>query len=99
MAKAQLKPTTLRAMERVREYFTTWQHVSISLTGHDLEDLGLPKGPAYHRVLDATFKAKLDGMVVTEEDEYRLVKTLIEKEISSASRRTSPSFVRRAKGR
>ena len=99
MAKVQLKPTTLRAMERVREYFTTWQHVSISLTGHDLEDLGLPKGPAYHRVLDATFKAKLDGIVATEEDEYRLVKTLIEKEISSASRRSSPSFVRKGKER
>jgi tRNA nucleotidyltransferase (CCA-adding enzyme) len=80
MAKVQLKPATQRAMERVREYFTTWQHISIALTGHDLEDMGLPKGPAYRRVLDTIFKSKLDGMVATAEDEYRLAKTLIEQE-------------------
>jgi tRNA nucleotidyltransferase (CCA-adding enzyme) len=84
MAKAQLKPTTQRAMERVRQYLTTWQHCSIALTGHDLEDMGLPKGPAYRRVLDAIFKSKLDGMLATEEDEYRLAKTLIAQETRSS---------------
>ena len=89
MAKAQLKPTTLRAMERIREYLTIWQHCSIAITGHDLEDMGLPKGPAYSRVLDKIFKSKLDGMVVTEKDEHRLAKTLIEQETrSSKSKRT-----------
>ncbi len=83
MAKVQLKATTQRAMERVREYFTTWQHISIVTTGHDLEDMGLPKGPAFRRVLDKIFNAKLDGMVGTEEDEYRLAKTLIEQETRS----------------
>jgi len=89
MAKAQLKPATQRAMERVREYLTTWQHCSIALTGHDLADMGLPKGPAYRRILDTLFKAKLDGMVATEEDEYRLAKTLIAQETHSRkSKRT-----------
>ncbi len=99
MAKVQLKSTTLKAMERIREYVTTGQHCSITLTGHDLDDLGLPKGPAYSRVLDGIFKAKLDGMVVTEEDEYRLAKSLIEKEKTSANRSKSPSLVKRGKGR
>jgi len=80
MAKTQLKPTTHRAMERIREYLTTWQHVSIALTGHDLESMGLSKGPGYRRVLDAIFHAKLDSLVSTEEDEYRLAKALIEQE-------------------
>ena len=84
MAKAQLKPTTQRAMERVRQYLTTWQYTSIALTGHDLEDMGLPKGPAYTRVLETIFKAKLDDMIATEEDEYRLAKTLIEQETHSS---------------
>lgn len=84
MAKTQLKPTTQRAMERIRQYLTTWQHVSIGVTGHDLESLGLPKGPAYRRVLDAIFKAKLDGLVSTEEDEYRLAKPLVEQETQSS---------------
>jgi tRNA nucleotidyltransferase (CCA-adding enzyme) len=84
MAKAQLKPTTQRAMGRVRQYFTTWRHISIALTGHDLEDMGLPKGPAYSRVLETIFKAKLDDMIATETDEYRLAKTLIEQEPRSS---------------
>ena len=83
MAKTRLKPTTQRAMERIREYFTTWQHVAIALTGHNLEDMGLPKGPAYRRILDTIFKSKLDGMVTTEEDEYRLAKNLIDQETRS----------------
>ncbi|MEX2493343.1 MAG: CBS domain-containing protein [Nitrospirales bacterium] len=80
MAKTQLKSSTHVAMERIRTYVTTWQHASMALTGHDLEDMGLPKGPGYRRVLDAIFKAKLDGIVATEQDEYRLAKTLIAKE-------------------
>ena len=84
MAKVQLKPTTHKAMERIRDYLTTWQHTSITLTGHDLESLHLPKGPAYRRILDTIFKSKLDGIVTTEEDEYRLAKTLIEQETRSS---------------
>lgn len=90
MAKAQLKPTTQRAMERVRQYLTTWQHISIAVTGHDLEDLGLPKGPAYRRILDAIFKSKLDGMLAREEDESRLAKTLIAQETRKKTIRNPP---------
>ena len=78
MAKTQLKASTHVAMERIRSYLTTWRHDSIGLTGHDLESMGLPKGPAYGRILEAVFKAKLDGMVTSEEDEYRLAKSLID---------------------
>jgi tRNA nucleotidyltransferase (CCA-adding enzyme) len=87
MTKAQSKPATHTAMERIREYLTTFQHVSISLTGHDLEELGLPKGPAYRRVLDRVLTAKLDGLVATPEDEYRLVKTFIHQETASGRSR------------
>ena len=52
----------------------------MTLTGHDLEALGLRKGPAYSRILAAIFKSKLDGMVTTDEDEYRLAKSLIAQE-------------------
>jgi tRNA nucleotidyltransferase (CCA-adding enzyme) len=97
MAKAQSKPATHVAMERIREYLTTFQHVSIGLTGHDLEEMGLPKGPAYRRVLDRVFNAKLDGLVETPEDEYRLAKTFINQETSSASRSQSPSLVNKGR--
>ena len=87
MTKAESKPATQMAMERIRDYLTTFQHVSIALTGHDLEALGLPKGPAYRRVLDRVFKAKLDGLAVTAEDEYRLAKTFIHQETTSGRSR------------
>jgi tRNA nucleotidyltransferase (CCA-adding enzyme) len=99
MAKAQSKPTTHVAMERIREYLTTFQHVSVTLTGHDLEEMGLPKGPAYRRVLDRVFKARLDGLVETPEDEYRLAKTFINQETSSTSRPRSSSLAKRGKGK
>jgi len=93
MAKAQGKTKTSMAMERIREYLTTFQHVSITLTGHDLEEMGLPKGPAYRRVLDRIFNAKLDGLAATPEDEYRLAKTFIHQETSSGNHAKSSSFV------
>jgi hypothetical protein len=93
MAKAQSKAKTHMAMERIREYLTTFQHVSITLTGHDLEEMGLPKGPAYRRVLDRIFNAKLDGLVATPEDEYRLAKTFINQETSSGSHSKAPALV------
>lgn len=99
MAKTQLKSSTHAAMERVRSYLTTWRHLSIGLTGHDLEAMGLPKGPAYRRVLDRVLKARLDGLVTTEEDEYRLAKTLIEQETASGSQSKSPPFASRASAR
>ena len=85
MAKAQLKPTTQRAMERIREYLTTWQHCSIALTGHDLEDMGLPKGPAYRRVLDSIFKSKLDGMVPRKRTNTDWLKPLLRKRLVQAN--------------
>lgn len=99
MAKTRLKPSTHVAMERVRSFLTTWQHLSIGLTGHDLESMGLPKGPAYGRILDKIFKAKLDGMIVTEEDEYRLAKTLIEQETESSGQSKPSSLVKKVKDR
>ena len=65
----------------------------MSLTGHDLESLGLVKGPAYRRILDRVFAAKLDGLVTTPEDEFRLAKTFIAQENTSGSHSKSPTFV------
>ncbi|MDR4461010.1 MAG: CBS domain-containing protein [Nitrospirales bacterium] len=99
MAKAQSKPTIHAAMERIRDYLTTFQYVAITVTGHDLEDMGLPKGPAYRRVLDRIFKAKLDGLATTPDDEYRLAKTFMAQETTSGSHFKSSSFVRKVRGR
>jgi tRNA nucleotidyltransferase (CCA-adding enzyme) len=85
MAKARQKASTHTAMERIRAYLTTGHKTSIAVTGHDLESMGLPKGPAFRRVLDNIFQAKLDGLVSTEQDEFRLAKALVEKETTAGN--------------
>jgi tRNA nucleotidyltransferase (CCA-adding enzyme) len=99
MAKTQLKVSTHVARERIRNYLTAWRHLSIILTGHDLESMGLTKGPVYGRVLERVFKAKLDGIVTTEEDEYRLAKTLIEQETGQGKDSPTGSLGKKGKGR
>jgi hypothetical protein len=59
--------------------------------------MGLPKGPAYRRVLDRIFNAKLDGLVATPEDELRLAKTFTKKETTSKNHSKFPSLVKRKK--
>ncbi len=91
MAKAQTKSSSHIAMGRIREFLTTWQHMTITLTGHDLESLELPKGPSYKRILNQLFAAKLDGLVTTPEDEYRLAKTLVAQERTQGKKTKSPA--------
>ncbi len=46
------------------------------LTGHDLEELGVDKGPAYKQLLDAVREAQLDGTIQTKTQALDLVKRL-----------------------
>ncbi len=80
MAKAQSQPKTQRALHHIRTYVTKGKFVKITLTGDDLDIMGLPKGPAYRKILDQLLAAKLDGLISTTEEEYRLAKTLVAKE-------------------
>ena len=43
-----------------------------------LIDLGVPQGPAIGRLLDELREAKLDGLVLDEEDEIRWLQERIE---------------------
>ena len=52
-------------------YFTSLRHVTISLTGKDLINLGLKPGPLFKKVLQAVLDAKLNGKLKTPEDEIK----------------------------
>ena len=86
MAKAQSKPKAPLAFGRIREYVTKYQHMKITITGDDLDLMGLPKGPVYRRTLDKLFAAKLDGVISTTDEEFRLAKTLVAQEKSKAKK-------------
>jgi tRNA nucleotidyltransferase (CCA-adding enzyme) len=58
---------------RLRRYHDEWQHVRPILDGEYLRALDVPPGPIYRRVLEDLVDAKLDGAVVTEDDERTFV--------------------------
>jgi len=61
---------------QISEYITKLRHVKPLLRGDDLIALGYPQGRIYHTILEALRAARLDGRVVTKEDEIALVKEL-----------------------
>lgn len=46
------------------------------ITGDDLKQLGIPRGPAYRELLEAVREAQLESQVATRDEALRLVKTL-----------------------
>ena len=55
-------------------YFTQLQGVRCLITGADLKSLGVPVGPLYRELLDAVLKARLNGDILSREDELVLVR-------------------------
>jgi len=61
----------------ISTYFTHLSTVHPAITGNDLKNLGIPKGPAYRTILDRVLDARLDGTVSSREDELKLVEKII----------------------
>jgi tRNA nucleotidyltransferase (CCA-adding enzyme) len=63
--------------ERVRQwlsfFMTNLRHEKSLLSGHDLENLGVPPGPIYKIILDDLLRSRLNGRISTVEDEKDLV--------------------------
>jgi len=67
----------------LREWSEADLHPPPLVTGHDLERLGLERGPLYKRLLDAVREAQLDGTVTTTAQALELIDRLA-KEAGSA---------------
>ena len=59
------------------QYLTEWWYVKPKTTGHDLKKHGIPPGPKYNEILRRLRAAWLDGEVKTEEEEKKLLKTIL----------------------
>ncbi|MBI1269074.1 CBS domain-containing protein [bacterium] len=58
-------------------YINELLDVKISLTGNQLVELGVPRGPRIGEILEQVHIAKLDGEIKTEQEEKRYVSALI----------------------
>jgi tRNA nucleotidyltransferase (CCA-adding enzyme) len=79
----------LTGQERVKQwlsrYITHLRDIHPLLSGHDLKLLGIPPGPGYKQILAELLHARLNGTVVTADDERRLV---VRKHLPAARRRS-----------
>jgi hypothetical protein len=52
---------------------------ALYMSGDDIEDMGVRPGPIYKEVLNAVYKAKLDGKVNSKEEELDFAEKYIKK--------------------
>jgi tRNA nucleotidyltransferase (CCA-adding enzyme) len=62
--------------QALENYLEDWRHVKPKATGHDLRELGLPPGPKYQNILRQLRNAWLDGELMTENEETKLLRQL-----------------------
>jgi tRNA nucleotidyltransferase (CCA-adding enzyme) len=66
----------IRMESALRNYLVTWRKIKPSLTGEDLKQLGLQPGPRFSDLLRQLRAARLDGEVVSREEEIKLLEKL-----------------------
>jgi tRNA nucleotidyltransferase (CCA-adding enzyme) len=59
------------------KYLSEWWHVKPKITGHDLKKRGLPPGPKYTEILRRLRAAWIDGEVKSEEQEKRMLESML----------------------
>jgi len=59
---------------------TEWRLVRPLLSGKDLKEMGLRPSPLFGRLLRSLRDARLDGLVITRQDEETLVRSLLQSE-------------------
>jgi tRNA nucleotidyltransferase (CCA-adding enzyme) len=85
--------TSKTAIKRISTYHTRLRHVAITITGKDLLNMGLTPGPLFSKIIQAVLEAKLNGRVITREDEFAYVKKTIKKQgVDAAIADLSPTM-------
>ncbi|MBI4764454.1 MAG: CBS domain-containing protein [Deltaproteobacteria bacterium] len=68
------KTTQETGRKAISLYFTQLKSIRISIGGGELKDLGLVPGPLYKTILEDLLEARINGKVLTREDEIAYVK-------------------------
>jgi tRNA nucleotidyltransferase (CCA-adding enzyme) len=62
---------------KISLYLTELRKIKLSLTGKDLQQMGLPTGPLIGMLLKTAFEAKLDNVIKSKEEEIAFVEQLL----------------------
>jgi len=62
----------------ISHYMSQLRHISLSIMGRDLKEMGLKPGPLYSRILEETLAAKLDGELDDKDDELAFAATYLQ---------------------
>jgi len=65
--------------DKIKEFFFEHHHKKLLINGRDLLLIGVKPGPEFRNIFNKVFKAKIQGKVVTYQEELELVKKLINK--------------------
>ncbi len=68
------------AQNKLLDYMNKWRHQRPSISGADLEQMGIPPGPRYKRILDALRFAWIDSKINSPKQEQAYLRELIAKE-------------------
>ncbi len=63
----------------VTKFLDALREIKVILTGRDLIELGIVPSPRFNKIFDKVLKEKLNGKLVTKEDEIAFVKKYIKK--------------------
>ncbi len=72
---------------RISAFLTSYQHVTLILTGTDLKTMGLKPGPQFKKILAQLLDARLNGDVRTDAEERQFVQQIV-----SSPKRTMSSL-------
>jgi tRNA nucleotidyltransferase (CCA-adding enzyme) len=66
-----------RVKKFISLYFTQLMNIRCSVTGRDLQELGVPPGPQYREILDQVLDARLNDLLESRDDELGYIRRLL----------------------
>ncbi len=69
-----------KAWENIVKYLDSKEKTRVKISGDDLKTLGIKPGPIYREFLDKLYQLKLDGEIISKEEEINLVKTWLKED-------------------
>jgi len=73
----QIRYANKMLVRNVDSFFARLSGTRIHASGRDLHSLGLKPGPGYQKIFKKVLQAKLDGKVISREDELILIRKLL----------------------
>ncbi|MFH1442063.1 MAG: hypothetical protein ABIH18_08515 [Candidatus Omnitrophota bacterium] len=74
LIKAKYKNPYLK--KHIEDFLEIYTDIRVCVSGHELHKMGIAPGPLYQKIFAKVLKAKLNGLVKTEEEEMELIKKL-----------------------